>query len=325
MEVHELAALLHAHEQKSEHRFNQQTELKMTEPVEVKNIFQPGMLPAGAGGFGNDGMGGLLALALLGGGLNGRRGDNDCTVATTALSNAGFDGINHNINTLGLGLTNQLTQGFTNQNSLDIMAKLGSIEGAIPLAEAQVQLALAGSTATITAGQAITNKGISDAIAASLASQNNINVNVLQQGAATREAVASYGVANLTATKDAQFATAAAIAASTKEVLAALNEQNVANLQRQLTVAETALLERNAALRARETEINITNTNTATAQQVQVQGQQQQQLQFMAQLVAEVRNLANDVQVVRQTQSNVNFGTQTGTAQTASAANNKVG
>lgn len=297
---------------------------EMTEPVEVKNYFQPSTIPAMAGnGFGNDGMGGLLALALLGGGLNGRRDGGDCTVATTALSNAGFDGINHNINTLGLGLTNQLTQGFTNQNSLDIMAKLGSIEGAIPLAEAQVQLALAGSTATITAGQAITNKGVSDAIAASLASQNNINVNVLQQGAATREAVASYGVANLNATKDSQFATQVAIANSTKEVLAALNEQNVANLQRQLTVAETALLERNAALRARETEINITNTNTATAQQAQVQGQQQQQLQLVAQLVSEVRNLANDVQVVRQGQTIFNSGTMAASG-TQTAANTKV-
>jgi hypothetical protein len=297
---------------------------KMTEPVEVKNIFQPGMLPAvGGNGLGGDGMGGLLALALLGGGLNNRRGDGDCTVATTALSNAGFDGINHNINTLGLGITNQLTQGFTNQNSLDIMAKLGSIEGAIPLAEAQVQLALAGSTATITAGQAITNKGISDAIAASLASQNNINVNVLQQGAATREAVASYGVANLTATKDAQFATATAIANSTKEVLAALNDQNVANLQRQLTVAETALLERNAALRARETEINITNTNTATATATQAQFQQQQQFQILANLSANVANLANDVQVVRQGQTIFNSGTMAASG-TQAAANTKV-
>lgn len=323
MEVHELAALLHAHEQKSEHRFNQQTELKMTEPVEVKNIFQPGMLPTGAGGFGNDGMGGLLALALLGGGLNGRRGDGDCTVATTALSNAGFDGINHNINTLGLGLTNQLTQGFTNQNSLDIMAKLGSIEGAIPLAEAQVQLALAGSTATITAAQAVTNKGVSDAIAASLASQNNINVNVLQQGSATREAVASYGVANLTATKDAQFAITAAVAAGNKEILAALNANEIGNLQRQLTVADLDRRDEANRGRVRESEINITNTNTATAQQLQTQTQQQQQLQLLVQQNALLSNLCNDIQVVRQGQTIFNSGTMAASG-TQAAANTKV-
>lgn len=211
------------------------------------------------------------------------------------------------------------------QMNTAVLQTLGAIQGSIPLAEGQVQLALAGAVGEVrshlgmvenglVSGQATINKNVTDAIAASLASQNNINMNVM-----------TMGQANLVATKDSQYATAVAIASSTKEILAALNDQNTQNLQRQLTVAESALLETRLVGRTRESEINITNTNTATSQQLQTQNQMQAQSQAIIQLGALVSNLCGDIQAVRATTSNVNFGTQAGVGQTTNATNNKVG
>ena len=277
-------------------------------------------------GGGGDNMG-------LGGGLVGG------LVLGSLLRNGGLGGLGGGGNVEGAVTPSMLTSalaGVTDtQQNTTVLQTLGTIQASVPLAEAQVQLALAGAQSdinrTVTSGQAAiigglgdVNKSISDSVAALLASQNNINMNVQTTSAATREAIATYGVANLNATKDSQNAIQMSISGSTKEILAALNEQNVANLQRQLTVAETALLERNAVLRSRETEINITNTNTATAQQIQAQTQQQQQFQVLAQLAANMNNLANDIQAVRQTQSNINFGVQGNAGQSQAATNNRV-
>lgn len=274
------------------------------------NIFEGGGAGMG-GGLGAGLLGGILGGALLGGrGLFG--------------AGVGAD--------VGIGrehVTPMQLQTATgsiidaNQNTVLLQA-VGDVKAAVPLAEAQVQLALAQSTGeirshignvenTLVQGQTAINSNVSNAIAASLASQNNLNVNILTQGSQTRDAINAMGVANLTATAN-----------STKEILAALNEQNMANLQRQLAVAESALLEQRAALRTRETEINITNTNTATAQQIQTQAQQQQQFQILAQLTAGFNNLANDIQAVRQTQSQVVFGNNVGSGQAANATNNSV-
>jgi 2C-methyl-D-erythritol 2,4-cyclodiphosphate synthase len=277
----------------------------------------------GGGVGGSDSGLGLLAILAATGALGGRRDDkNDCIAAQL---NTAADGINHNINTSMIGLTNQLNSGFGGQRDLDLMQKLGNIEGDIWKAEGQVQLAVAGSTAAISdritagtisnlEGQAVINKNISDAIASSLASQSAI-----------KESVAAYGVANLTATKDAQYALSTAVRDDGDKTRELLVRQYEDTINRELSEARNALVEQRAITRGRETEINITNTNTATAVAQQAQSMQQQQLQILASIASEMRNLANDIQVVRQTQSNVNFGTQTGTAQTASAANNRVG
>jgi hypothetical protein len=285
---------------------------------------------AGGGGAGaglGAGLGGGLLGGILGGALLGNRGllgGNGAEVARAA--GEGF--VTPTQLTAGLaGVTDAL-------QSTTVLQSLGDIKASIPLAEGQVQLALAGSQAAITGqlntnllatltGQSTINKNVSDAIATSLASQNNLNTNILSSAAATRESVAAYGVANLTATKDAQFATQVAISSSTKEILAVLNDQNTANLQRQLTVAEAALAEQRSTGRIRETEINITNTNTATAQQMQAQNQSQQQTQAIIQLNALVSNLANDIQVVRQGQTIFNSGTMAASG-TQTAANTRV-
>ncbi len=301
---------------------NKSKGVKIMAEETIKNVFATTPAMGGGYGGGGDGMGGLLALALLGGGLGGRREDN-CVAATTALNVAGFDGINHNINTSMLGLTGQLTQGFTNQNGLDVMAKLGTIEGAIPLAEAQVQLAIAGSTASINqniangltaaiVGQTGINKNISDAIAASLASQSAIKETVLASAAA-----------NLTATLNAKFELAATVRDDGDKTRALIVAQNDATLNRELAVAQSALLESRAIGRAREVEVNVTQTVNQNQAQAQAQFQQQQQFQVLANLSATVANLANDIQVVRQGQTIFNSGTMAASG-TQAAANTKV-
>ena len=76
----------------------------------------------------------------------------------------------------------------------------------------------------------------------------------------------------------------------------------------ELAVAESTLAEDRARLRSRETEINITNTNSAIAAQSQAQSQAQQQFQLLAQLTANVHNLANDIQSVKQSSVVFNSG-----------------
>src|SRR6185503_12480032 len=113
-----------------------------------------------------------------------------------------------------------------------ILEGIGDIKAAVPLAEAQVQLALAGAVSELSQGQATINKNVSDAIAASLASQNSINVNVLQTASA-----------NLMATKDSQYAIAAAIKDDGEKTRALITSNTITELQRQLSVAEIAALE----------------------------------------------------------------------------------
>lgn len=285
---------------------------KECEMSDVKNYFAttPYAAPVAAapygGGFGlGGGDGGLLALALLGGGglgFGGRRDHdrNDCA-STDQLQTA----------------TGSIVDTVQNQS---IQNTLASISAAIPLAEAQVQLSVAGAVGeirshlgqvenTLVQGQTAINKNISDAIASSLASQNSINVNVLTQGSATREAINAMGVANLTATAN-----------STKEILAAINDTNMANLQRQLAVAENALLETRAESRARGTEVTV--TQTVNQNQLQLQAQQQQQQ--LVNTVTGLCHLVGNLQSAVATNSNMiigNAGATTTGAQTANPIN----
>lgn len=280
----------------------------MTDSIIEREVMGGGGMGGGLGaGLGGGLLGGILGGALLGGnGLGGRNNIGE-GVVTPAMLTAGLAGV-----------TDAL------QNTT-VMQTLGDIKAAVPLAEAQVQLALAGSQAQITSeitsstiatmnGQALINKNVSDAIASSLASQTSI-----------KESVAAYGVANLNATKDAQFALATIVKDDGEKTRALITSNTISELQRQLTVAQTVALEDRLTNRARETEINITNTNTATAQQFQAQAQAQAQNQAIIQLSGLVANLSGDIQAVRATTSNVNFGTQAGVGQTTNATNNKVG
>lgn len=263
-------------------------------------------------------------LAAVVAAMNHRRHEgDDCGAEKVAVMNAGFDGVNHNINasTVGLnhninsaltGITTQLNNGFGGQRDLDVMQKLGNIEGDVWKAEGQVQLALAQSTAQVSVGQALTNKYITDAIAASLASQGDI-----------KQAVAQYGTMNLSATKDAQFAVTTATRDEGDKTRALIVQLNTDNLNRLLTVADLDRRDATHHARAREIEVNVTQSVAQTQTAINAQSQQQQQLQALIQLSAVVSNLANDIQVVRQGQTIFNSGTMAASG-TQAAANTKV-
>ncbi len=262
-----------------------------TPEVNIKNVIpdssSAGMAAALAAMAGNrndnnDGFGGGGLAALLALGFIGRRDDVRGPVmgeqcVTPALLAASLAGVTENVN-----------------NGV-VLSKLGSIEGAIPLAEAQVQLALAGAQNAIQ-GQAVTNS-----TAQALAAQNQ-----------------------LVATLNSKADILTAINADGDRTRALITATEIATLNRELTVAQSALLEERGTRRSRETEINIVNTNTAIAAQQQQQAQQRQQTSLIAILGARLENLANDIQVVRQSQVTFNSGTMVGSG-SQSAANTRVG
>lgn len=282
---------------------------------------------AGRGyGVGVGGDGGILSALLLAGLVGGRRndGDNGCLASSLNLVADGINhninnasvGINHNINSTAMGILNQMSQGFDNLASLDVMAKLGSIEGAIPLVAADVELAICNSTNAINTnmanGFALTNKNISDSEAAVLASLCGVEKTVLQTGAL-----------NLAATKDAQYAVTTAIRDDGDKTRAQIALYHEGDLQRQLGVAQAALAEERSAGRIRDVEVSVSQSVNQTQVNNQQQSQAQQQFQLIAQLAAAVNNLAGDIQAVKQGQVIFNSGTMAASG-TQAAANTKV-
>lgn len=264
------------------------------------------------GGYGNDGLGGggLLALALLAG-----RGG----------FGFGNDGFGHRGNFGGEGCVTptNLTAGLTGvtdaiQNT-EVMATLGDIKASVPLAEAQVQLALAGATSdirshigavenTLVQGQMTINQNVSNAIAASLASQSVI-----------KETVLTTGAANLQATANAQFNITQAIHADGAQTRALIQSIETANTQRLLGERQDQINELLAEGRRRDDrhgiEINMTN-NQAQAQ-LQAQAQQQQ----IANLAACVHGIGQLAQATNQQLIIGNTGVATGGSQTANPVN----
>lgn len=220
------------------------------------------------GGYGNDGLGGggLLSLALLAG-----RGG----------FGFGNDGFNNNHRGEGCVTPTNLTAGLTGvtdaiQNT-EVMSTLGDIKASVPLAESQVQLALAGSTSdirshigavenTLTQGQMTINQNVSNAIAASLASQSAI-----------KETVLTTGAANLQATANSQFALSQAIQADGAATRALIQSIETANTQRLLGERQDLINELQAEGRRRDDrhgiEINMTNQQNQNQLQFQQQAQ----------------------------------------------------
>lgn len=230
------------------------------------------------------GMGGLVAGLVLGGGLG----------------NGGIFGNRHG----GIVENNFVTADqlqtavgtiVDNQQNTEVLSGIGEVKQSIFQAEGNLQLAGAENTSairshlgqvenTIVAGQMNLANGI-----------NGVNVNVLQSAAATREAVALYGNQNLLATKESQNALQAQAAANTNAILAALKDQEIASLNRQLTVAELRGTEDRAEARARSTEVNVSQTVTQIQAQAQDQSQRQQQLLLLSSLVDRVNHLQSAV------------------------------
>lgn len=297
-------------------------ESSMTTPV---NVFTPAagmdgaaaMLPAVMAGMSNHGatggaIGGGLGAGLVGGLLGG---------LLFGRGGVGFNG--------GMGegcvtptqLATSVNSVIDNSNITATLEGIADIKAAVPLAESQVQLALAGAQADINAninsslqvaigGQANINKNINDAIASSLASQNSINMNVMTSSAAV-----------LAGIQNSKFELAQVVRDDGDKTRALLIEQNTTTLNRQLAVAESALLEERTRGRSRETEINVTQTVNQNQLQLQAQAQQQQQLILLSQIAS---GLANVAQVAHATNSNViagNTGAVTTGTQTANPVN----
>lgn len=226
------------------------------------------------------GTGGEGAALGMGGGLLG-----GVLLGSLLSRNGGLFGGGDG-NGAGLGI-----QAAVDTSSITEM--LGDIKAAVPLAESQVQLALAGTQASLTGqindntlatltGQAAINKNISEAIAASLASQNSINMNVLQSS-----------TANLMATKDAQYAVSAAIVADGEKTRALITENTIAQLNRLAAERQDEIIElRNSAARDNDRHgIEINMINNQNQNQLQFQ-QQAQVLNTLASALVEVGQVA---------------------------------
>lgn len=259
-------------------------------------------------GVGGGLMGGLMLGALMrNGGFGGEFGNNrgghgEGCVTPTNLT-AGLTGVTDAI-----------------QNT-EVMAALGDIKASVPLAEAQVQLALAGSTGeirshigavenTLTAGQFNINQNVSNAIASSLASQNNILSTVLTTSAQ-----------NLQATLQSKFDLSQAISADGEKTRALITTNQIAELNRLAAERQDEIIElRNRNDRDRDRhgiEINMTNN----------QNQNQMQFQQQQQLISSMHGRLCDVdQIARATNQQLiigNTGVTTGGAQSSNPTNVK--
>lgn len=216
-----------------------------------------------------DGMGEMWPLLLLllgrggrGGGLFGG-GDGDC--------GGGGDAVN------------QLT---LNQ----VLGKLGTLEGQIPLTAAQAQNAIQASIAQLALADQQGFANVKDAFQNFGLFQTNqlnaINQNVSDQGCQTRELVQ----------------------AGTTQVLQRMDDLRIRELEARAERAERAI-----EVNSLRSQVEITNTNTASSNQQQ--GQFQAQLQFqdinnkIDRLCGSINVIGNQVQNARSMNDTINFGT----------------
>lgn len=229
-------------------------------------------------GFGGGGLGALAALAVLGGGFGG--------------FGRGHDGVHVDCGRRG-GRDGYDGDPF-------VLSKLGSIEGAVPLAASQIQNGILESTAGIT---------------------NTINQTGLAQLAATS------GV------KDAVMNSATAIlqnaSANTQSVLGAIcnlsskiDQNTILDLQRQLGVAEADACEERNSRRTREVEINV--TQQVNQQQAQLQLQRIEDDRFNRLFANLSAFIGNQAMFARQGQDVINFGGTMTASGTQAAANTQV-
>lgn len=302
----ELAARLTNHEQRSEARHHETMKAiegtTMSNTPHIKNIFEPsaagvnplGILPymGGLGGVGagaGAGLGAGLLGGVLGGALLGRRGlfggdEGNAQFVTPTQLQAAVDGIN------------------SNNDSVAIMGQLADIKAAVPLAESQIQTALAqtqnaingnvtAAQISIMNGQDFTNKAIADAQAATIAVGETVKDAVNANGAAINLAVANLGTLSV----QNAYAVTTAIRDDGDKTRALLVAQNDATLQRQLAVAEAALAEARAEGRTRGAEVNVTQTVNQNQMQLQAQQQQQQQIILLNNIASLLGGLQNAV------------------------------
>jgi hypothetical protein len=210
----------------------------------------------GAGGGGMDGMGGIGGGLLLG----------------LLLGRGGLLGNDRN--------GEAVTQADLNAQTL------GDIKASIPFNEAQVQLALAGSTAAINQNINASTTGI----------MQNQNAFALAQ--ANLAAALARDIGTVDTNVDRQStAIQQAVFADGERTRSLITNNRIADLEQQLTVAQLRESEQRGINR------EIVNTNTITVSMNQQQSQQQQQMQL---LQWQLSNLVG--QVAQATNSNVIVG-----------------
>lgn len=272
------------------------------------------MASRGGDGFGGGGMGAGLGAGLLGGLLGSqlfRRGG------------LGGDGVDGGVVTPAFLAASQAEQTAA-LNNTSVMASLGDIKAAVPLAEAQVQLALSGTEGNLTNAINSSTNMLGSQLGGStqtlLANQAMITKNIFdstmalsQSLAGVKETVNTTSTMNMIATRDDGDKTRAAIAALAQDI----NANNIATLNRQLATAEAALLEQRSLSRTREVEVNVAQT----VNQAQAQSQAQSQFQIQNDLL---RTILAHAQVAQATNANLIIGnsgmTSTG-PQTANPVN----
>lgn len=279
-------------------------------PAETVNLFanpNQGMGGALGGGLGAGLVGGLLGTMLF------RRGGLD-----------GADG--------AVPATLQGVESVVSNSA--IMSQLADIKAAVPLAEAQGQLALAGAQMdlnnSISQG---TNSVIGSISGFQSTVMNNLNMQTQmnQKGFSDNQlAIATTGAAGISATKDASliaernaWAITQAISNDGDKTRALIQSIDKSNDSRTITnlANEVTELRNERRLHDATGNITISNNNTATAVAQQQQAQQQQQLQY--QILAQLGVLNADLQSVKQSSVVFNSGTQTNSGNQA-AANTRV-
>ena len=282
-------------------------------PTDTLNLFAGTGQQGGAmgAGLGAGLVGGLLGTALFGrNGLNGGFNDGIGGVAPATL--AGVESV---------------------VNNTAIMQSLGDIKASVPLAEGQIQLALAGAQMDL-------NNSISQASASNIAAVSALSTNLMnnlnmqtqmnQKGFADNAATTvAQGTANLIATKDASVLAERnswmlnqAITNDGDKTRALIQSIDKTNDSRLITSLANEISELRNEGRLRGVEGNITISNTNTANAVAQQQQAQQQAQQLAVLAANLQALWQQNQNIQQGVLNIGSGTVSGNSQTA--ANTRV-
>lgn len=271
--------------------------------TEAMNLFTGGNGMGGA-------LGGGLGAGLLGGVLGG-----------ALLGNGGLGGNSRG----GQWATPTDVQTVVADNT--ILSTLGDIKAAIPLAEAQVQLALAGQAASLTSS---INQGNS-ALQSSLNLAENVLTNALNTQnlsnqasfAALSASTTAGATANLLSTERSAYAVTQAITNDGDKTRALIQSIDKTNDSRLITSLANEITELRGNQRLSEATGNITISNNNTAVATAQQQQSQQQFQILANLNAQLQSLNNDIQAVRQSSVVFNSGTQVASGN-QSAANTRV-
>lgn len=284
-------------------------------PTDTLNLFAGTGMGSNQGGAMGAGLGAGLVGGLLGTALFGRRG----------LDGLGGDGV--------VGAPATLAGVESVVNNAAIMSQLADVKASVPLAEGQLQLALAQAQMslanTINAGTGSVIGSIS-AFENSVMQNLNMQTQMNQKGFADNAATTvSSATTNLLATKDAAVQSERnswllnqAITADGDKTRALIQSIDKTNDSRLITnlANEISELRNEGRLRGVEGNITISNTNTANAVAQQQQAQQQQQQ--LAVLGAQLNALWSQNQHIQQGVLNIGSGTVSGNSQTA--ANTRV-